>query len=123
MVITNATNATPIVISAVNTLVNEYARVTTSVTGGGITSDTARREIETLLASKHTKEQVREVVDLMKTEMENRRIGYEQQEKDLTKSISASGRPASKTIYIETRKTADGRTLGKTADGKIEEIK
>lgn len=111
--------------AAMRTFVNEYARVTTSVTGGGITSDTARREIETLLASKNTKEQVREVVDLMKTEMDNRRIGYEQQEKELRGTISASGTPKTSPSagYIEIRKTTSGKRLGKKADGTIEEIK
>ncbi len=76
--------------TAVRTFVNEYARVTTTVTGGGVTSDTARKEIDTLLKSAHTKEQVREVVTLMKTEMQNRRLGYEQQEAALKGGIKAS---------------------------------
>lgn len=84
--------------TAVRTFVNEYARVTTSVTGGGITSDTARREIETLLKGSHTKEQVRGVVDLMKEELNNRKLGYEDQEKALKASIVAPlARPAEET--------------------------
>jgi len=81
---------------AVRTFVNEYARVTTSVTGGGITSDTARKEIDTLLQSAHTKDQVKQVIDLAKTEMLNRKAGYEDQEKTLKGGIgvSASASPA-----------------------------
>ena len=79
--------------AAMRTFVNEYARITTSVTGGGVTSDTARREIDELLKSAHTKEQVRNVVKLMKQEMENRRIGYEQQEESLKKSFAKPAAP------------------------------
>lgn len=77
--------------AAMRTFVNEYARVTTSVTGGGVTSDTARKEIEDLLKGAHTKEQVRAVIGLMKQEMENRRHGYEQQEAELRKTITIGG--------------------------------
>jgi len=78
---------------AVRTFVNEYARVTTSVTGGGITSDTARKEIDALLQSAHTKDQVRQVIDLAKTEMLNRKAGYEDQERALKGGIGVA--PAS----------------------------
>lgn len=77
--------------TAVRTFVNEYARVTTSVTGGGVTSDTARKEVETLLRSAHTKEQVRGVIDLMTTELQNRKVAYEQQEAELKGGIRAGG--------------------------------
>ena len=80
--------------TAVRTFVNEYARVTTSVTGGGITSDTARREIETLLQAAHTPEQVKQTIDLMKTELNNRKVAYEQQERELRGSITGGGQPA-----------------------------
>ncbi len=78
--------------AAMKTFANEYARITTSVTGGGVTSDTARKEIDSLLNSAMNPEQVKGVVDLMKREMENRRIGYEQQEKDLKRSIGGGGK-------------------------------
>lgn len=77
--------------AAMRTLVNEYARVTTSVTGGGVTSDSARKEIDDLLKGAHTKEQVRAVIGLMKQEMENRRHGYEQQETELRNTINIGG--------------------------------
>src|SRR5258708_16685151 len=79
---------------AVRTFVNEYARVTTSVTGGGITSDTARKEIDALLRSAQTKEQVKQVIDLAKTEMLNRKRGYEDQEKTLKGSMVVGLAPA-----------------------------
>lgn len=82
---------------AVRTFVNEYARVTTSVTGGGITSDTARKEIEDLLRAAHTKEQVREVISLARTELGNRKLAYEQQERELKSSITTGSAPAQPT--------------------------
>lgn len=76
---------------AMRTFINEYARVTTSVTGGGVTSDTARKEIESLLASKMTKPQVREVIDLAKQEMRNRLSSYDDQVKVLRDRMSIKG--------------------------------
>jgi len=67
--------------------------VTTSVTGGGITSDTARKEIDALLRPAHTKEQVKQVIDLAKTEMLNRKAGYEDQERALRGGIGISSAP------------------------------
>lgn len=84
---------------AMRTFINEYARVTTTVTGGGVTSDTARKEIETLLASKMTKPQVREVIDLAKQEMRNRLASYDDQVKVLRDRMSI--RPGSTPSAIE----------------------
>jgi hypothetical protein len=61
---------------AVRTAINEYAKVTTTVTGGGITSDTARKEIEQLLNTAHTPDQVKAVVGLARQEMTNRATSY-----------------------------------------------
>jgi hypothetical protein len=84
---------------AMRTFINEYARVTTTVTGGGVTSDTARKEIESLLASKMTKTQVREVVGLAKQEMRNRLASYDDQVKVLRDRMSV--RPGSAPSSIE----------------------
>lgn len=64
-------------IASWRTLINEYARIATSVTGGGITSDAARREIETVLRKGYTREQVESVVKQLVLEMEHRRYGFE----------------------------------------------
>lgn len=73
--------------TAIRTFVNEYAKVTTSVTGGGVTSDSARKEIDDLLRAAQTKEQVRGVIGLMKQEMKNREKSYEQQVSELKQSM------------------------------------
>lgn len=68
---------------AVKSFANEYARVVTTVTGGGITSDTARGEIDALINRAMNKDQLRAVINFAKQEMNNRRLGYEQQEREL----------------------------------------
>ena len=72
---------------ALRTVINEFARVTTSATGGGVTSDTARREIESLLNDAQTPEQVNAVVDYMVREMKSRELGYEDQIKSTIDAI------------------------------------
>ncbi len=62
--------------TAVRTFVNEYARITTSVTGGGVTSDTARKEVEDLLKAAHTPEQFMSSLNVAKQDMRNRVQSY-----------------------------------------------
>lgn len=59
------------------TIVNEYARIATSVSGGGVTSDQARKEIETVMKSSYTPEQTQAVLRQLVLEMEHRRYGFE----------------------------------------------
>lgn len=56
----------------VRTFINEYARITTSVTGGGILSDTARKEVEDLLQAAQTPEAFKRTIETAFIEMENR---------------------------------------------------
>jgi hypothetical protein len=58
--------------AAVRTAINEYAKVVSSATGGGVTSDTARKEVEAILHSSMSKAQVAETINLLKQEMQNR---------------------------------------------------
>ena len=74
--------------SAVRTSINEYARVTSSVTGGGVTSDTARKEVEGMLQSAQTPEQFLGVIQTLKQEMENRREGYDTQISEIKSRIT-----------------------------------
>lgn len=57
---------------AVRTFINEYARITTSVTGGGILSDHARKEVEDLLKTAMTPDAFKAAVDTAFMDMENR---------------------------------------------------
>lgn len=64
---------------AVRTFINEYARVTTSVTGGGVTSDTARREMEASINNAQTADQIEGVITQAIVEMKNRIEAYDTQ--------------------------------------------
>jgi hypothetical protein len=65
--------------AAVRTAINEYAKVTSSATGGSVTSDSARKEVESMLNSAQTPEQVTAVTKLLRQEMGNRKAGYNKQ--------------------------------------------
>jgi hypothetical protein len=65
--------------AAVRTAINEYAKVTSSATGGQVTSDQARKEVENMLNTAQTKEQVMGVIQLLRQEMGNRKAGYDKQ--------------------------------------------
>lgn len=79
--------------AAVRTAINEYARVTTTVTGGGVTSDQARKEVEDLLNTAQTPQQFNSVVQTLRQEMENRRSGYESQIGQIKNEIGNYGNP------------------------------
>jgi hypothetical protein len=65
--------------AALRTAINEFAKVTSSATGGGVTSDAARREVESLLNDKHTPEQIQSVINTLRQEMGNRESAYDEQ--------------------------------------------
>jgi hypothetical protein len=65
--------------AAVRTAINEFAKVTSSATGGGVTSDAARADIEAILNTAYTPEQFQAVVRVLRQEMDNRIKGYDEQ--------------------------------------------
>lgn len=65
--------------AAVRTAINEYAKVTSSATGGSVTSDSARKEVESMLNTAQTPEQVKAVIGLLRQEIGNRQKGYDDQ--------------------------------------------
>jgi len=75
---------------ALRTVINEFARVTTTATGGGVTSDTARKEINDLLNDCQTPEQVNAVIDYMVREMKGREQGYNDQITATMQGIAAA---------------------------------
>lgn len=75
--------------NAMMTLANEYAKVMSSATGAGVTSDTARKEAQEMINSAQTPEQVRGVIDLMKKEMANRRKSYDEEEQVMLDSMKS----------------------------------
>lgn len=75
--------------AALRTAINEYAKVTSSASAGGQqTSDVARKEIEDMLNSAQTPEQINGVVNILQQEIQNRREGYETQIEHLNAALS-----------------------------------
>ena len=68
---------------AIQTFTNEYARVTNSATGGGVSSDTARKEISSKIYAAQTPQQLEAVIGLAKQEMSNRRKAYEDETREM----------------------------------------
>ena len=77
---------------AVTTAIWEYAKVTTTVTGGGVTSDSSRQEMEKLLNNSLTPEQIHSVMAVMKRDMANRKDGFSTQYNRLLTGFR-SGKP------------------------------
>lgn len=58
--------------AAIRTASNEVARVVNSANGSGVLSDTARKEIESILNPAMAPEQIESVIGIMKRDMDNR---------------------------------------------------
>ena len=82
--------------TALTTFKNEYARVVNSATGGGVTTDSARQEIEHILNAAQTPEQVRAAIAVAKRDMANRTSSLNEAKTNLGATIrgSAGAKPA-----------------------------
>ena len=79
--------------AALRTGINEFAKVTSSATGGSVTSDSARKEVEDMLNAAQTPQQVKGIIDLLvNNELPNRRTSYDEQINQIKSAIS--GKPA-----------------------------
>ena len=78
--------------AATQVAVNEFAKVTSSATGGGVTSDTARKEIESVLNEAQTPQQFQAVVETLRRDMGNRIQGYESSLKRLQEAAGQLGK-------------------------------
>ena len=65
--------------AAIRVGINEFAKVTSSATGGGVTSDQARKEIEQMLNAAQTPEQFKAVLGVLRQDLGNRERGYDEQ--------------------------------------------
>jgi hypothetical protein len=77
--------------AAVNTFANEYAKVVSSATGGGVTSDSARHEAMSLINTAQTPEQFSAAIATLKKDMANRRAGYDSQRAEIADRIRTRG--------------------------------
>lgn len=74
--------------AAVETFANEYAKVTTSATGGGVTSDSAREHARSLINTAQSPEQFISVIQTLAEDMRNRRRGLQSQRQEILNRIS-----------------------------------
>lgn len=93
-------------VGALRVAINEYAKVTASATGGGVTSDSARKEIEELLSQADTPEMFDEVIKTLKVELSNRKYGYDHQIQSIQSSLKEAGDKASGKTIQSGKKTA-----------------
>jgi hypothetical protein len=77
--------------AAVRVAINEFAKVTSSATGGGVTSDQSRQEVESMLNVAQTKAQFEGVVETLRKDMGNRKKGYDDQIESIRGALQAAG--------------------------------
>jgi hypothetical protein len=65
------------------TFANEYARISTTASGGGITTDTARKEMEDAIRKANTPDQMKSVLRQAVLEMKHREYGFDTQLKNI----------------------------------------
>jgi hypothetical protein len=91
--------------------VTEIARLTSSATGGGTSTDSARREASELLKTAYTAEQYKQAVQSLKDEVEFRRKGYEGQIKATQEQVKKlSVQPMPEAPKLRVKRKSDGAT-------------
>jgi hypothetical protein len=103
--------------AAVRVAINEAAKVTSGATGGAVTSDTARREIEDTLNTAHTQQQFEQIVNkVLIPDMASRMKGFDEQIAGVKSSLSPGKAAGPK---------SEGRATHRynPATGQLEEIK
>ena len=92
---TIATNVAQQFADACITAKNEYAKVVTTINGGGANvTDAARAEADKMFEACQTKEQMIGVIKTLKQEMQNRKLSYYEQIDKINKYIANQGNAA-----------------------------
>lgn len=105
---------------AVKTFASEYAKVTSGASGGAVTSDSARHEIDSLINNAQTPAQLAAVISQAKIEMANRREALTDQREALRTQLrgakpggaSAPGRAASPASITHIAVNGKGQRVG-----------
>lgn len=115
--------------AAVETFANEYAKVTTSATGGGVTSDSAREHARSLINTAQSPDQFLGVLQTLAEDMRNRKRGLETQRQEILNRIKGGGSPqgasevGSQQNPIPVRSAQEAKKYSgkwvKTPDGRI----
>lgn len=74
--------------AAIQTAINETAKVTSGATGGSMTSDAARKEVEAMLNAAQSPEQIKSVIAVLRRDMHSRQVAYDNQIQTTKDSIS-----------------------------------
>jgi hypothetical protein len=115
--------------AGIETFANEFAKLTSSATGGGVTSDSARAHVYEMVNRDQSPAQFKATMRVLYRDMENRRVGIEQQRQELLGRIrgasGSSGPPAppAPAVNIPTMtpdqvRAAPSGTLFRTTDGR-----
>lgn len=80
--------------AANETFVNEYAKIMSGSMGNTPVSDSARAHAHEMLSTTQTKEQYNAVLKVLKEEMKNRMIGFEEELKEAKASLSPAAKPS-----------------------------
>ena len=80
--------------AAMTTFAGEYAKIMTSATGSGVTSNEAREEIHRIINTAMTQGQISEVSDILHREMGNRISSFDEQIKTTEDRIGGKKAPA-----------------------------
>jgi hypothetical protein len=102
--------------TSLNSLVNAYAR---AINPRGVATVSDKMHARDIVNAAMSSGQFAETFNVMRQEM----AAAQAAPKDVREKMRSSGKPAPVSQYVETKKLPDGRTLGKKADGTIEEIK
>lgn len=73
------------------TFVSEYAKIMSGSMGNTVVSDSLRKEVHSMLATKNTKEQYKAATDIMRREMKNRIEGFKEQKAELRGEMKRGG--------------------------------
>jgi hypothetical protein len=108
--------------AAVGTFSTEYAKVVSGASGGAVTSDSARKEIQTMINGAQTPQQLQAVISQAKIEMANRKKGLSDQANALRDTMKSGQGAAGDKIPTFTPQQAQSAPKGtrfRTTDGRV----
>lgn len=113
--------------AAVETFANEFAKLTSTATGGGVTSDQARAHVYAMVNRDQSPAQFKATMQVLYQDMANRRQGIADQRQELLGRIQGRGTPAASasppaggypTLTPEQVRAAPSGTVFRTTDGR-----
>ena len=103
----------------VSSIQAEFAKIQSGAMGNTATADAAIKRANDTINAADSPKAFLAALDAMQAESRNRLSSFPETRKEMTNRM----RGTSSSQYVETKTLPDGRTLGKKADGTLEEIK